>query len=630
MSTIETTSQSIRFFPIVTAKSAVMMATALAFVIFLTTLQLDINGSPHPYTTDVGEIQNALPRWGTIHFSGYPLYTALGSAFVSLLRLLAIPPAAGASLYSAVWGAITIALLVNLILAFEVPPAAAAITALLFGLSTSMWIDSSLAEVHTMTMALTIATLWVALRFGRAGDKSDLYWLAFLSGQGLAHQRAFAFLGLGLLVLVIRQWRVILGNLPAALGLALLGPLTYLYIPLQLWAGTDWVFNTPSFWALVSDTKAERIIALPESAAEWGLRLEGVFNLLALDWPWPLLLLGILGLLFAGRGVHWRERLALALSWLPYLVVSLIIWEGRVSDALLAVKMPIVALAAVGIAFISQSFWHRRAGLGQASVVVWLLMAAVLVVAYRPTILEITRNQQAYETIALVDQIPPAADGRPSTFTALWGNDYWQLAYAKAYQNKLSHLNVVDHEQDFASIAAQSHLLTFSHTFYQRRPEWWQEQFGSLHLSYVAPGIIEISPQPQLSSPSPDSVPLGNGIAIQHATLSWTSPDTLLVSIAWQAQQAELPNYSVATHLLAQSPPTGPQDIITQADRKHPVDGWYPTSHWVENEIVHDHYLLPVPPQSTPIGVRIGMYQVLDDGQFQNSEWLFLPVEQKQ
>ena len=104
-----------------TTKFAIIATSLIAFVIFVSTLQVDINGITHPYTTDVGEIQNALPRWGTLHFTGYPLYTALGSAFVTILRPFGMAPAAGASLYSAVWGAISIGLLVAIALAFEVP-----------------------------------------------------------------------------------------------------------------------------------------------------------------------------------------------------------------------------------------------------------------------------------------------------------------------------------------------------------------------------------------------------------------------------------------------------------------------------------------------------------------------------
>ena len=148
----------------------VIAGTALlSFVFFLSTLQLDINGSRHPFATDVGEIQNALPRWGIIHFNGYPLYSIIGSAFVTLLRPLGIEPALGASLLSAVWGAISIGLLVALALHFEVPRLVASASGLLFATSTSIWVDSSIAEVHTMSIALTLGTLIAALRFSRLG-----------------------------------------------------------------------------------------------------------------------------------------------------------------------------------------------------------------------------------------------------------------------------------------------------------------------------------------------------------------------------------------------------------------------------------------------------------------------------
>ena len=48
------------------------VAMAVALLLYLSTFQTVVNGSVSPYTTDVGEIQNALPRWGTIHWTGYP------------------------------------------------------------------------------------------------------------------------------------------------------------------------------------------------------------------------------------------------------------------------------------------------------------------------------------------------------------------------------------------------------------------------------------------------------------------------------------------------------------------------------------------------------------------------------
>ena len=53
------------------------LAVAIAALLYLSTVQTIINGGGHPYVTDVGEHQNALPRWGTIHHSGYPQWTCL-------------------------------------------------------------------------------------------------------------------------------------------------------------------------------------------------------------------------------------------------------------------------------------------------------------------------------------------------------------------------------------------------------------------------------------------------------------------------------------------------------------------------------------------------------------------------
>lgn len=98
-----------------------LIPVVIAAVLYLSTYQTIINGSGHPYMTDVGEHQNALPRWGTIHHSSYPLWTFLGSFFVSVLGLLGVSPAAAVSLYSLLWGLATTTLLVWLIMDLGAP-----------------------------------------------------------------------------------------------------------------------------------------------------------------------------------------------------------------------------------------------------------------------------------------------------------------------------------------------------------------------------------------------------------------------------------------------------------------------------------------------------------------------------
>jgi hypothetical protein len=85
-------------------------------------------------------------------------------------------------------------------------------------------------------------------------------------------------------------------------------------------------------------------------------------------------------------------------------------------------------------------------------------------------------------------------------------------------------------------------------------------------------------------------------------------------------------DYSVAVHLVAHDPPRGGEDVLTQADSAHPLQGWYPTSRWGQGEIVRDHYLIQLPEGSTPVAVRIALYRVTPEGEFVNSPWLSQPL----
>lgn len=618
-------------------RGAVILAALLSLLLFTSTLQTGINGSTHPYTTDVGEIQNALPRWGTIHFTGYPLYTALGSLVVTVLQGVGVPPAAGASFYSALWGAAAIALLAALMLELTVRPPVALVGALLFALSTSMWVDASLAELHTMTMALTFAGILVALRFYRRGRKGGFYWLAFIVGQGVAHQRAFLFSIPALALLALPRWREMRRHWPAALGLALLGPLTYLYLPLVDWLGSDWVFSNPGtwegFWALVLDTKTDRIIELPAGVAQLWARLRGVAAALNGDWPWPLWLGGLFGLSLLSRTHSRLKRTALALSWIPFFLLSLVIWVGFIGDALLAAKMPVIALAAVGLGFVGEALWRWRAPAGRLAIVASLLVAGVLFLRNRPEVVAITRDSAARETIALVERVAPAEDGRPATLMALWGNDFWQLAYAHRFEDRFSHLNLVDHNADFAAILARGdHLYTLRRTFYERPLAWWRERVGPVSLTSVAPRVVEIRPKGRAVAPTVGDealLRLDNGLTVRRADLTWQDDGTLLLTVVWRAREAVDADYSVAVHLVSRDPPAGPDDILAQADAEHPVGGRYPTSRWAPGEVVRGNYLLDVPQDAEPVAVRVSMYRVLADGQFANSNWLSLPIPER-
>jgi hypothetical protein len=613
------------------ARDAVPLFVALfALALFLSTLQWDINGSSSPYATDVGELQNALPRWGTIHFTGYPVYMITGSAFVTGLRWMGIPPAAGASLLSAVWGAVAIALLARLGMEVGAPPELAAPAALLAAVSTATLIDASLAEIHTMTMALTAASLLLAIRFGRSGTRRDLLWLVLVYTQGLAHQRAMLFMAPGLLILCGHRWRVAWKNALPAIGLALLAPLVYLYLPLREWMGADWTFGQTGtwrgFWAMFLDTKAERIIALPNSMAETITRVRTMADLLHEDLPLPMITLGLCGTLAPWARGQRRLALGIATTALAYVALCLVIWEGRVSDALLAAKLPVTHLACVGLGLLLARMSQECKGLRLGSAALLAIAFVLLVPSRRASALEITRNPSARRTIALVEEVADPED--PMTFMALWGNDYWALAYAQRFEGRLSGLSLVDHNASFETIIARGdQLATLQRTLYALPPDWWEARLGPLHLTSLAPEIVALSPEPRLGPEDVLAGPtldMGNGITLLSAQAKQHGQGSLHITIHWQATEQPSADYAVAAHLLALQPPQGPEDILAQADIRHPVYGWYPTSRWRPDEIVRDDLTLTIAPEQDPVAVRLGMYRQAEDGSFENSPWLVI------
>ncbi|MGH2535804.1 MAG: protein O-mannosyl-transferase family [Candidatus Promineifilaceae bacterium] len=613
----------------------IVLGCLISLVLFLSTLQTVVNGSDSAYATDIGEIQNALPRWGTLHFPGYPLYSLTGSLAVSALRLLGVQPAAGSSLVSAVWGVATIGLLILAQRLAYVPPLTSVLTALLYAVSTSFWIDASVAEVHTLTVALALASFWLAIRFGRSGRRADLVALALVSTQAVFHQRALVFLGPGLLLLALQQPTALRQGLGQAVLAAAAGALIYLYLPLRAWMGATWTFSQPGtwqgFWSLLLDTKTERILALPASLGEWLARARDVAGLLSNEWPLWLMLAGWAGTLW--YGVRRRlESAALVLLWLPFPILSLTIWVGSVGDALLAVNLPAVALAAIGLGCLVRAACARWRPVGPLANLFLIGMLGLMFLQHRPLVLTVTRDLGAQRRIALAEEIEAPPAGRPLTLMALWGNDYWALAYAQAYLNRLPGLRLVDHNADAGAImASNARLLTLDQTFYERPLSWWQERFGRIYLSALAPHVVELDTQP---SWGPQDVSLGNpfelgnGVEIHQPTLAWEG-QRLRLELFWRAALDHLPDQSVAVHLVRANPPAGPQDIVSQADQRHPVAGWYPTSGWTAGEIVRDAYYLDASAAPAEAWVRLTMYEQTAGGNFKNHAWLTLPVPER-
>jgi hypothetical protein len=657
----------------------IAVAVLLAGLLYLSTFQTIINGGGHPYVTDVGEHQNALPRWGLIHHSGYPQWSALGSLFVSGLHLLGVEPAAAVSLWSVFWGLVTVALLVWL--AFELGASGpfAALGALAVAVTTSMWVDASVGELHTLTTALTVAALIFALRFGRSGSRGDLLWLTFVFSQGVFHQRSIVLLLPAVMLLVwphiLTPFRLGWRTLLLVAGIALLAPLTYLYLPLRVWMGADWVFGSPGtwdgFWALFFDNRAERVFDL---TTDWAARLRTTLTILNDDLWLALLAVGLAGLWRPALEVisrkdaknakeekskpvkdqnqsdkSWRAlrlgvrypfliSLGLTAAWVPNFLLTVLIWRNRVTDGQLAAKLPVLLLAGVGLALVVDWLWRRSRPLGGVAA---LLLAVALIYhgwLTRPFVLGITRDDASQAIVEAVDRVEPDPAGRPTTVTVPWGTDYWTLTYEQKYGGRLDGLNLVDHNARPADVIARGdRLLVPDQTLRIFPLSYFEERLGPLYLASAAPGVIELSPMPINDETAlalnagiaPADFDLENGARILGVESEWAGPDDILLTVYWRADRPVEADYSTAVHLVAQDPPASEADILDQADRAHPVDGWYPTTRWREGEIVRDAYLLRVPEGSSPAAMRVAMYRSDPAAGFVNTPWLSLGLPER-
>lgn len=259
-------------------------------------------------------------------------------------------------------------------------------------------------------------------------------------------------------------------------------------------------------------------------------------------------------------------------------------------------------------------------------------MAAALlagqVAANRPAVLAVTRDASANQAVEIAARVAPPEDGAPATLMALWGHKYWALAYAQAYEGRLPGLTLVDHNADLAGIVRrEGRLFTLSETLYRLLLDAWDGRLGRAHLSSPAPGIVAVRGAPVLADGAEVAgLDLGNGVRIVSAALRTLPEGARWLKVTWHAEREVEADYSVAVHVLATPEPTDPADILAQADRAHPVEGWYPTSRWAPGEVVEDAFLLPpLPPRAR--AVRLAMYRQTPDGASATTPWLTLPLE---
>jgi hypothetical protein len=251
-----------------------------ALGVFILTLAIyTLSLAPGVFSWDSAELTLGIYTQGIVHATGYPLYLLLGRAFT--LLPLSADFAVRANLFSAVCGALTVALLYSINLRLFQRPFIALSAALLYGLTREIWAQSVVAEVYTLHTALMagillvlVSTAWgskpqanpkpetpegvgqsrvdlpksldvdstslevsnplVAEGFEpSAGYTKPLYFIALLFGLALANHMAALLVAVVLLPYLLwrtKNWRVRFITLTI---IAVTTALLYLYLPIR-------------------------------------------------------------------------------------------------------------------------------------------------------------------------------------------------------------------------------------------------------------------------------------------------------------------------------------------------------------------------------------------------------------
>ncbi len=185
------------------------------------------------YSGDIGDLVTAAFVGGVAHPPGYPLFTMLGHFLssipvplpvVSRIALVSVGSAVAAlALYYAFARSVVrnkwLAILSTSVLAF----------------SYLFWFHAEIPEVFGLIIFFVFAILYLAVRFYRKPNDSDLRLLAFTIGLSLTHHHTILLIFPAVALLVLRHVKYLFAGwkcIPAALLCLAAGLIVYLYVPI--------------------------------------------------------------------------------------------------------------------------------------------------------------------------------------------------------------------------------------------------------------------------------------------------------------------------------------------------------------------------------------------------------------
>jgi tetratricopeptide (TPR) repeat protein len=265
---------------------------------------------------DGGELTCAAHSLGIAHPTGYPLFCLWGRVFIVALPLVSV--AVRVNLMSAFFA--SLAILLVYVLAREIfgeifkdewffSRPVALFTALIFGVSETMWSQAVQSEVYALHAFLVTALILVMVLWRRTADgRLALLW-AFLWALSLANHTSVVFLLGVALYLAASNWRrtSLKQCLPGMALFFFLGISLYLYLPLRSALNPPHDWGNPEtlsrLWDHISARQYRKFFLLASPPDVWN-NLRHYVGLLTRQFGIVLLIFSLVGAVLQAR--RWR------------------------------------------------------------------------------------------------------------------------------------------------------------------------------------------------------------------------------------------------------------------------------------------------------------------------------------
>lgn len=207
------------------------------FAVFAFALMLYGITAPRYVTLeDDGLFLMNLHHFGVAHPPGYPLYTLLGGPFYHLLPDFLLPAYKG-HMFSGFAAAISCVALYAVVTMLVRSRVCALAAGMAYAASEAFWSQAIIAEVYSLNAMVYFILLALCIKYASHSGTATMRhrWLycliAMVYGLGLSNHWPLIGLGsLGLLLVVVSQWRTLLRRIPLG-GVALLcGLLPYVWL----------------------------------------------------------------------------------------------------------------------------------------------------------------------------------------------------------------------------------------------------------------------------------------------------------------------------------------------------------------------------------------------------------------